>query len=51
MTIFATVQYCIYANIAGGSEISPKICGRNIGMVPLDDLSFNFSGFNPIKLT
>ena len=34
MSIFADVQYCIYANIVGGSEKSPKICWRNIGMIP-----------------
>ena len=26
MAIFADVQYCIYADIVGGSKKSPKIC-------------------------
>ena len=35
MAIFADVQYCIYADIVGGCvKKSPKICWRDIGMVP-----------------
>ena len=34
MTNFAGFQYCIYVNTVGGYVKSPKICWRNIGMVP-----------------
>ena len=35
MVSFADVQYCIYADKAGGWDPKrPKICWRNIGMVP-----------------
>ena len=35
MASFADIQYCIYADKVGGwGPKRPKICSRNIGMVP-----------------
>ena len=32
---FSDVQYCIYTDLVGGLiRKSPKICWRNVGMVP-----------------
>ena len=31
---FLLTQHCIYADIVGGSQKSPKMCWRNIWMVP-----------------
>ena len=39
MSVFAVVLYCIYADIVGGwVRKGPKMCCRNIWMVPLANL-------------
>ena len=43
MAVFADVQYCIYADIVGGSEKVKKHADiNNIGMVPKTSVKSNY---------
>ena len=42
MALFADVQYCIYEWYSGWVRKSPKICWRNIGMIPRQKSSSSF---------